>query len=67
MRIQGLPWWRSGGASACSRGAARRRHRLASWEGGTAARSGVLAWRISRTEEPGGLRSMGAQSGTRLR
>ena len=26
----------------------------------------IPAWRISRTEEPGGLRSMGSQSWTRL-
>ena len=31
----------------------------------TATRSSILAWRISRTEEPGGLQSMGLkQSGT---
>ena len=28
--------------------------------------SGILAWRIPRTEEPGGLRSMGSQSWTWL-
>ena len=27
----------------------------------TAAHSSVLAWRIPRTEEPGGLQSMGSQ------
>ena len=30
-------------------------------EKGMAAHSSILAWRISRTEEPGGLRSLGAQ------
>jgi len=30
-------------------------------EKGMAAHSSILAWRISRTEEPGGLRSMGSQ------
>ena len=28
--------------------------------------SSILAWRISRTEEPGGLQTMGSQSQTRL-
>ena len=36
-------------------------------EKGMATHSSVLAWRIPRTEEPGGLRSTGAtESGTRL-
>ena len=30
-------------------------------EGGMATHSSILAWRIPRTEEPGGLRSMGSQ------
>ena len=30
-------------------------------EEGTATHSSVLAWRIPRTEEPGGLQSMGSQ------
>ena len=33
-------------------------------EEGTATHSSILAWRISRTEEPGRLRSMGPQSWT---
>ena len=28
--------------------------------------SGIFAWKISWTEEPGGLQSMGSQSPTRL-
>ena len=32
-----------------------------------ATHSSILAWEISRTEEPGGLQSMGLQSQTRLR
>ena len=36
-------------------------------EKGEAAHSSILAWRIPRTEEPGGLQSMGSQSQTRLR
>ena len=35
-------------------------------EEGMAPHSSVLAWRIPRTEEPGGLQSMGSQSRTRL-
>ena len=31
-----------------------------------ATNSSILAWRISQTEEPGGLQSMGSQSQTRL-
>ena len=31
-----------------------------------AAHSSTLAWKIPRTEEPGGLQSMGSQSRTRL-
>ena len=33
-------------------------------EEGTATHSSVLAWRIPRTEEPGGLQSVGSQSQT---
>ena len=33
---------------------------------GMATQSSVLAWRIPRTEEPGGLQSMGSQSQTQL-
>ena len=32
-----------------------------------ATHSSVLAWRIPRTEEPGGLQSVGSQSRTRLK
>ena len=32
-----------------------------------ATHSSILAWRISETEEPGGLPSMGLQSRTRLK
>ena len=34
---------------------------------GTATHSSILAWRILRTEETGGLQSMGSQSRTRLK
>ena len=32
-------------------------------ENGMATHSSILAWRIPRTEEPGGLQSMGSQTG----
>ena len=31
------------------------------WEEGVATHSSILVWRIPRTEEPGGLQSMGSQ------
>ena len=34
-------------------------------EEGLATHSSILAWRIPRTEEPGGLQSMGSKSWTR--
>ena len=37
-----------------------------SLEKGMATLSGILAWRIPRSQEPGGLQSMGLQSQTRL-
>ena len=36
-------------------------------EKGVAIHSSILAWRISQTEEPGGLLSIGSQSRTRLK
>ena len=33
------------------------------WEEGMATHSSILAWRIPRTEEPGGLQSMGCSIG----
>ena len=36
-------------------------------EDGVATHSSILAWRIPRTEEPGGLQSMGLQSRTQLK
>ena len=36
-------------------------------EEGLATHSSILAWRIPRTEEPGGPQSMGSQSRTRLK
>ena len=58
----GLPWWLSGKESACSSGDVGSIH---GWqrspEEGMEIHSSVLAWRIPRTEEPGGLKSMWLQ------
>ena len=35
-------------------------------EEGMVTHSSILAWRIPKTEEPGGLQSIGSQSWTRL-
>ena len=43
------------------------RRTLRSDEEGVETSSGILAWEIPRTEEPGGLQSMGSQGQTRLR
>ena len=57
-----LPSWFSGKESACQ--CRKRRFNLV-WEDPLekemATHSSILAWKISRTEEPGGLRSMGSQ------
>ena len=55
-----LPRWLRGKASAGQ----RKRCRFDSWVGkqeGMAPHYSILAWRIPRTEEPGGLQSMGSQ------
>ena len=54
----GLPWWCSGKESAhrC------RRRREDPLQKVRATHSGILAWEISWTEEPGGLQSMGSQT-----
>ena len=36
-------------------------------EKGVATHSSIFAWRITETEEPGGLQSIGSQSQTRLK
>ena len=58
----GLPWQLSGKEPAC------QCRRGLGWEDALeremATHSSVLAWRISWTEEPGGLQSMGLQRGT---
>ena len=67
---QGLPWWLSGKDSACQ----CRRHKRPGfdpWIGEdplkqeTATHSSILAWKILRTEEPGGLQSAGSQKRVR--
>ena len=62
ISISGLPWWLRGKESACN---ARDLGPSLDWEDplekGTATHSNILAWRISWTEDPGGLQSMGSQ------
>ena len=60
--LEGLPWWLSGKESACI---------VETWvwslgwedplEEGMATHSSILAWKILRIEEPGGLKSMVSQ------
>ena len=58
-----LPWWLSGKESTCQ----CRRYEFNPWVGKTplekemATHSSILAWRISWTEEPDGLQSMGSR------
>ena len=58
--LYGLPRLLSGKESACNAGV-----RSLGWEGplekAMAPHSSTLAWKIPRTEEPGGLQSMGSQ------
>ena len=68
MIKMGLPWWLSGKKftfSAADPGS------IPGWgnpqEECMATHSSILAWRIARTEEPGGLQSIGSQSLTRLK
>ena len=61
----GLPWWLCGKEPACR----CRKHRRLGFdplrkdplEEEMATHSSILAWRIPRTEEPGGLQPMGSQ------
>ena len=63
-RIIGPPWRLSGKESTCNAG-------VTGWEDppeeGMATHSSILAWRIPRTEEPGGLQFMGSQNQTGLK
>ena len=59
LLCKGLPWWLSGKESACQ----CRRCRFKPWVGKIPWRKthySSLAWRIPRTEEPGGLQSIGS-------
>ena len=53
-----LAWWPSGRESACNVGDLGWEDPL---EESMATHSSILAWRIPRTEEPGGLQFMGSQ------
>ena len=57
----GLPWWLSGKESVCQAGDPCL---ILGWkdplEREMATHSSILAWRTPRTEEPGGLQSMGS-------
>ena len=64
----GLPWWFSSKESTCNAGDSVHHEtqvQSLGWEDpleeGMATHSGVLAWRILWTEEPGGLQSTGPQ------
>ena len=58
IRQIGLPWGSDHKESACSGGSLCREDPL---EKGMATHSRILAWRIPRTEEPGGLQYVGLQ------
>ena len=55
----------------CQRRRSETQVRSLGWEDlleqGMASHSSILAWRIPRTEEPGGPQSMGSHSQTRLK
>ena len=61
----GLGFSQGGKVSACNAGAARDVGLIPgsedSLEEGMETHSGILAWRISWTEEPGGLKFIGSQ------
>ena len=54
----GLPWWLSGRESVCSARDSGLIPGSGRLEEGMATHSSVFAWRIPRTEEPGGIQSM---------
>ena len=65
-RHQGFPSGASGKEPCCQCRGCRRSLGREDLEEGLATHPSILAWRIPRTEEPGGLRSMESQSRTRL-
>ena len=65
--IQGFPGGASGQEHAANTGYIRGTGREDPLEKEMATHSSILAWRITWTEEPGGLWSLGLQSWTRLK
>ena len=64
MKQYGLPWWRGGeGSPAVQASLVRSLDGEGPLEKGMATHSSVLAWRIPRTEEPGGYSPQGGQEG----
>ena len=61
MHIKELPWWLSGKESACNAGDEGSIPGEDSLEKKMVTHSSMLAWEILRTEESGGLQSMGSQ------
>ena len=58
--MTGLPWWLSGKEFTCNARDVGLIPGLGRSPGEKmAAHSSILAWKIPRTEEPGGLQSMG--------
>ena len=60
-----LPWWLSGKEFICKAGKARDMHSTPGskdpLQKAMAMHSSILAWKIARTREPGGLQSTGLQ------
>ena len=59
--LQNLPSWLSGKESAKQKTGVQSLGQEDPPEKGMATHFSILAWRIPRTEEPGGLRSMGSR------
>ena len=57
----GLSWWLSSKESTCDAGDLASISGLGRLGKGMATHSSIFAWRVPRTEEPGGLQSMGLQ------
>ena len=62
-RVEGCPGGSDGKESFCNAGdLGWSLNPEDPWEKGMASHSNILAWKIPRTEEPGGLQSMGSQT-----